>query len=106
MAARVATLKEDVRTYLHGAIGVRKDGTLVQSYNGPAENIRPETHAERRLVRKLDQGSVVFVVRVKRDGTWGNSRPCAACEWAMRARRVKKVVYSIGPDEWGTMEFR
>jgi len=93
------------RAYL-GAVGIRSDGTIVTSFNGCAENRKPEIHAERRLVAKLNSGSTVYVARIRRDdGSLAMAKPCKRCENAMRHRGVKKVIYSIGPNEYGTIEF-
>jgi len=62
-------------------------------------------HAELRLLLNApvekSKGSLVVVVRRKKDGTMGLARPCAVCELALREAGVKKVIYSIGgtPDE-------
>lgn len=105
-AANVSTKGMQHRRKLLGALGVRSDGTIVTSYNGCAENRKPEIHAERRLVAKLDVGSTVYVARTRReDGELAMAKPCIRCENALRHRGVKKVVYTIGPDEYGVIEF-
>ena len=93
------------RAYL-GAVGIRSDGTIVTSYNGCAENRKPPAHAEARLAKKLDVGAVVYVARTRRDnGEIAMAKPCAHCENALRHRGVRKVVYTIAENEYGTIEF-
>lgn len=51
-------------------------------------------------------GSTVYVARVRRDnGKMAMSRPCRDCERVLRSRGVRKVFYTIGPKEYGVMEF-
>ncbi len=109
MAASVAkdnSDKFDNRSFYLGAVGLRRDGVIVTAKNIAAANIVPTHHAEARVVRKLTPDSMVWVARVLRStGEWTTSRPCVGCQGRMRAVGVKKVVYTIAPDEWGTIEF-
>jgi hypothetical protein len=41
----------------------------------------------------------LFVVRIKKNGTIGNARPCYNCLDMMRAVKIRKVYYSISDDE-------
>jgi hypothetical protein len=102
MAGKMATSKEDRRTYLLGAIGIRGDGTIVRSLNGPSRVPAREAHAEYKLCRKLDHGATVFVARIRvGDGTFGNARPCQKCRKMLQSRKVKKVYYTIAHNEFG-----
>jgi|GEM_PF-1741431 tRNA(Arg) A34 adenosine deaminase TadA len=95
----------DQRTFLLGAIGLRNDDVLVSSRNVPGRDVVPDHHAEARLSRKLTPGSTVWVARVaRRDGSWAMARPCPGCEIRLRSSGVKRVVYTIGPNEWGVMD--
>ncbi len=96
LAAQVSRIKDDDRTYFHGAVGIRKDGVIVAACNGNPKEPEPKHHAEARILRKLGHGGVVFVVRTLADGTWGNSKPCVHCEIAMENRGVKNVFWSNG----------
>ena len=108
MAAEVARDKPkryDNRSFCLGAVGLRNDGVIVTAKNIAAANIVPTHHAEARVVRKLTPNSIVWVARVLRStDEWTMSRPCAGCQIRMKAAGVKKVVYTIGPDEWGTID--
>lgn len=94
LAADISRLKDDGRTYFHGAVGVRRDGVLVAAYNGNPKTPTPPAHAEARLLRKLGKGGFVFVVRTLADGTWANSLPCVDCYNALKARGVVCCWYS------------
>ncbi len=105
-AATAAIRSKDIRTFLLGAVGLRADGVFVSSRNIPA----PETtfershHAETRLARKLTPGSTVWVARVaRRDGSWAMAKPCRGCERRLRIAGVSRIVYTIGPNEWGVI---
>lgn len=103
-ATRAALRSGDTKTYLVGAAGIRQDGCLVWSGNGPAPGPTPTAHAESRLCRKLDYYATVFVLRLKRDGTFGCAKPCPRCIEALRSRAVLKVWYTTGKvGEIGTL---
>ena len=63
-------------------------------------------HAELGCILGLDrtstQGSTIYVARVNRGGDWKMSKPCSMCHEVMKYVGIKKVVYTIGEDEWGT----
>lgn len=105
LARRVAILKEDRRHFRIGAVGIRRDGVLVASSNGPTPTPNSSVHAEARLCRKLDRGSTIYVVRVDRDENYANARPCISCERIMRVRGVTRVVYTISEHEYGVIDF-
>jgi cytidine deaminase len=94
LASRIAVLRKDKRAFRLGAVGIRKDGTIVSSCNSPNTAPDVHAHAEAKLVRKLDQGSTVYVVRVSRDGTWACAKPCYECLMLMNAKRVRQVFWS------------
>lgn len=88
-----------------GAVGIRgSDGAIVASFNGNPKEVEWQHHAESRLCRKLTPGSVVAVVRIHSTGLWTMARPCPSCQRCMKRVGVKKVFYSIGPDEFGTID--
>lgn len=94
LAAQAALRLSDQKHYQVGAAAIRGDGTFVTSSNGPAPHPEPSVHAEARLCRKLDRGAVVFVMRIKRDGTLGMARPCYNCALELVRTGAKKVFYS------------
>jgi tRNA(Arg) A34 adenosine deaminase TadA len=104
IAAKFATLKEDLRTHRLGAVGVRSDGVLVGAYNAPAPDKTPLVHAEARLARKLDKGATVFVARVAKSGI-RLARPCASCQAILKAAEVERVYYTISEKEYGVIDF-
>jgi len=96
--------KEAKRHYRLGAVGLRSDGAIVTSSNIPHRVPEPNTHAERRLVKKLNWGSTVYVVRIKRDGKLAIARPCKKCQSAMLLRGIQRVYYSINEYEYGVLK--
>lgn len=105
IAAMTARSKADERTFFLGAVGIRKDGAMVKALNGPTQIPNRLAHAEARLCRKLDVGSVVYVARVSvSTGQFAISKPCNSCVKIMKSKGVKKVYYTIGPDHYGVME--
>jgi tRNA(Arg) A34 adenosine deaminase TadA len=105
LAKKTATAARDRRKYRLGAVGVRRDGAIVTSSNLPTQAPEPEAHAEARVVKKLDKGSVVYVVRVTKKDTFTMARPCKNCLNAMRFRGVKKCYYTITESEYGVILF-
>lgn len=113
LAAQVAILPpqfKDNRTYRLGSLGIRKDGVIVSARNGalfgqPPEHYKkvPQLHAEIRCLRKMDCGGIVYVSRIKADGTLALARPCPICQAFLKAKRIKKVIYSISDIEYGTL---
>lgn len=106
----IARKDEEAKYFLHSAIGVRADGAIVKARNLPVMmerkgangSVWPFMHAESLLVRKIDSGAQILVVRVRRlDGALGMSRPCKGCQCLLRAYKVKKVYYSISNLEYG-----
>lgn len=99
------------QTYRIAAIGLRDDGALVHATNkavrckSPSPKRLWDTHAETRICRKIDVGSVIFVSRVLCDGTWANARPCEGCRACLESWGVRKAYYTIGPGEFGVMGF-
>lgn len=101
MAAVKAGQREDRREFRLGAVGYRSDGTIVHASNGPTALPDANVHAEVRLAKKLDVGSVVFVARVLANGSLAMAKPCAECEIVLRAKGVSKVYYTTSS---GTIE--
>lgn len=105
IAKGAATSKNDHRNFMIGAAAIRNDGTVVRSCNGPVimfsetHKTFPAAHAEARLARKLDKGSVVFVCRVRTNGEFAMAKPCPDCMRALAARGVKRVYYTVDNDK-------
>lgn len=94
----------DNRSFMLGAVGLRRDGVLVSARNIAATDVTPSAHAEARVVKKLTCNSVVWVARVGRArGDWALARPCEKCQNRMKTAGVKKVIYTIAPNEWGVL---
>lgn len=102
-AAKIA-LKGQKRSYRLGSIGIRNDGTMVSSFNSPTRIPNPCAHSEFRLAKKLDQGAVVYVARILKSGELAMARPCRNCMRALMSRRVKRIYYSISPNEFGCIQ--
>lgn len=103
LAAQVAEHGDELRQYRLGAVGIRNDGVIVTSSNTRCRSPQKRAHAEARLVRKLNRDSVVFVVRILRNGALANAKPCPDCQKALRGRGIKKVYYSIGTCHYGVL---
>lgn len=94
------------RQHRLGAVGIRSDGATVTANNLPNTGPEIHAHAEARVVRKLDWGGTVFVVRIMRNGDFGLARPCKGCTALMKYNGVKKCYYSINNNEYGVIIFK
>lgn len=98
------------RGFQLGAIGITPEGRIYHAKNLPlivSENYFrpiPSAHAEFKLARALPRGSVVYVVRLLKNGEHAMARPCPSCMTALAHRAVKKIYYTIGPGEWGVID--
>ena len=86
--------RDDGRKFLIGAVGIRSDGVVVSARNSPAADRTPEVHAESRLCGKLTPDSVVYVVRVAKDGSFAMAKPCKACEIKLKAAGVRRAYFT------------
>jgi tRNA(Arg) A34 adenosine deaminase TadA len=85
-----------VRVYRLAAVARRADGATVWAHNADAPQPQPRGHAETRVLRKAGRGAVVFVARVRADGSLACAKPCDRCRAALRARGAVRVVYTTG----------
>ncbi len=101
-----AIKRKDGRTFFVASVGVRADGAVVKSRNESAIGRSYCSHAEARLSRKLDRGATVFVARWRRDTKdWALAKPCDNCMNILKRHKVKRVVYTVGPNKYETLRF-
>ena len=98
-------LRGSHRSFYLGAMALRKDGATVFARNAFSTSPTPNAHAEFRLCRKLDVGSIVYVARII-DSGWAMSKPCNSCMFQLKAFGVKKVYYTISPGEYGYIDVK
>lgn len=102
MAAKLAAKGDSNKNYLHGCIGIRSDGAIVKADNSLTREPVPSSHAEFRVCKKLDKGSVIYVARILRaNNEWANSKPCPTCSAYIKNSCVKAVYYTISHNEYG-----
>lgn len=102
LAAWYASRKDDRREFRLAAIGIRNDGAIVHAVNGASPELSPSTHAEARLAKKLDSGSIVYVARVLRSGEFAMARPCPRCLAVLESMHVSCVYYTTN-DGYGVI---
>lgn len=106
IAAKTAMKGDNKRSFILGALGLRKDGAMVKSFNAPTISPDRFCHAENRLAKKLDVGATVYVARVRLDNfEFGMSKPCHNCMKALIAKKVKRIYYTISNNEYGVINF-
>jgi len=98
---------EEGRSFLLGAVAIRRDQAVVQSSNGIGYFPCKLAHAEARVLKKAGKNSIVYVARVSRkDGSLVLARPCESCQSMMIRSCVKKCYYTISDNEYGVMVFQ
>ena len=105
LAKKTAIHGKDCRRYHIGAVGIRTDGTIVKSKNIPCRLPEPQAHAEARVCKKLNKGSVIYVVRIYANGDYAMARPCRTCRKIMKSNGIKRCYYSVGNNEYGVINF-
>lgn len=103
-AAKIAAESKDQnKNFFLACVALREDGTYVHSTNNTViQEKTPSAHAEARVLRKAGVGAILWVARVLKDRqTWATARPCERCQALIINKGVKKVYYTIGPDEYG-----
>lgn len=103
LAVEIANTGNLQRHYMMACVAVRRDGVIVKSTNSMVHRPATAAHAEIRTAKKAGAGAYYYVARVKRDGTWGMARPCVTCFRVLHMKRAVKIFYTIGPDEWGSI---
>ena len=115
MAAKAAE-QSGHDTFRHGAVLVKGGSILNIAANSDNHTSfgqrfrtspgRATHHAETACVLGIDkattQGSTIYTARVNKTGEWKMSKPCSMCHEVMKFVGVRKVVYTIGPEEWGS----
>lgn len=59
----------------------------------PCHNLHAEMNAIVKSKGRDLRGTTIYVARVDRSGAFGMCRPCPACECAIRARGITRVIY-------------
>jgi tRNA(Arg) A34 adenosine deaminase TadA len=83
-----------------GVVAIRKDGSIAMSNNILTQNPHPAAHAEKRILAKAGFGATLYLVRVKRDNSWGLAKPCKHCQTLIKNKKVEKVVYSVDNNQY------
>ncbi len=89
----------DTRGYSLAAIGLRGDA-VVRATNLLSLGKDLYSHAECRCLRKMGVGGVIYVARVRKDGSIGMAKPCGGCRLMCKFKKTE-VIYSIDADTWG-----
>lgn len=109
LAAKIAN-NNDGRTFNLGAVGIRSDGVIVCARNGKSFSTKTEyfiknikSHAEGRVIRKLNKNSIIYLTRIINDG-YAIAKPCDGCSILIKAKKIKKVYYTIDNYTYGVWD--
>jgi cytidine deaminase len=103
LAVQIAGQSKDEKEYYLACVAKRNDGAIVASVNHSFSGQKVFLHhAEARVLRKCDYGSILYVARVYKDReTIANAMPCSYCQNFIRNMGVKKAYYTIDQDTFG-----
>ena len=101
--AKANSYASSQKHYSFGCVALRKDGAIVTSTNIRSRHRCASAHAEARVLKKAGHGAILWVVRIDRSGNWAMAKPCVHCESFIRNKMVKRVHYTISPNEYGTL---
>lgn len=109
LAAEVADLTVDThRKAFVGAVAIRRDGVIVSARNSGVKDPNercPFAHAEYKILRKCGSRAIIYVARMRRDGSLALAKPCDTCHVYLRSRNVEAVYYTVSDYEWGGFKF-
>ncbi len=74
---------------------------------GNPENYKAGRHSESELLRRIKiplKNISIFNVRVDNNGNEAMAKACANCEKLLRKNGLKRLVYTIAPNEYGILE--
>ena len=118
MLARTAYEKSPEDSSKHAAAIVYKNELVTIAWNEfkthplqakfTLDDSRTYLHAEINVIRKslnhlslLELSkSTLYVARIMKSGEWGMSCPCKACQQAIIAFDINKVIYTTNPNEY------
>lgn len=105
MAGKIATSKDDRRSFLLGSIAVRGDGAIVSAVNSISQEPNRLLHSEYRISKKLDHGATVYVARIRLlNGERAMAKPCHDCFRVLVSKKVKRIYYTISNNEYGVID--
>lgn|SRR3990167_7686614 len=93
----------DIKRHQHGAVILAPNGSVVAvgvNIRGKGYSSRFSLHAEEmaiiRAARKggVPKRSLIFIARLKADGTWGLSAPCGKCEFVIKSAGILHTEYT------------
>lgn len=104
MSKRLERLKEAAYKEALKSTGIQRHGAIILGNGGcilakAFNNYDNGYHAEVRALKRIphdakESAKEIIVVRARRNQKFGLSKPCAACEAALRAANILVVYYS------------
>lgn len=90
---KIAT-KSDHEQFKHATLVFRGGTLIAQGWNyGPSHS---EVHAIEKAWGNRRKNLSILNIRIRRDGSFGNARPCETCWAYCKENRVHTVTYSTG----------
>ena len=82
------------------------DPGLIEDFDDP--RCRVATHAEEHALSLCGdpRGATIYVARIGRNNEIGMSKPCSKCSVHLHRAGVKKVVYTVGSQQYEESKVR
>ncbi len=105
--AKKTALHSDHPDHIHGSVIVKKNRIVGLGYNSNRTHTK-STHPHRRVHSELSailntqkqdlSGCELYIIRLKKDGSLGFSKPCVFCKKLLQSVGIEKVHYSTDVD--------
>lgn len=92
----------DNKQHKHGAVLVANGRVLAVGLNTERRGFFPSRHAEWHAIREhLDSKGILYVARIRKNGTIGPSKPCTYCmNQLVNYSQVRDVFYTVDAPDW------
>lgn len=84
--------KSNHKQHRHAAFVV--SGGAIVAFKSNFNKVHAEVRALECLWPSMRKGTKVYSIRFRKDGTFGNAKPCPKCEEYLRQNGVKTVFYT------------
>lgn len=111
MSKRLERLKEAAYKEALKSTGIQRHGAIIVGNGGrilakACNNYDNGYHAEVRALKRIphdakDCAVEIMVVRARKNQKWGLSKPCPACQIALKAAKIKVVYFSTNGEILG-----
>jgi deoxycytidylate deaminase len=96
--ATKAAMKSQHHQHRLGSVLIRGSNVISTGHN--FSTVHSEHDCINRAFKSGTEGTIIIVVRVRRNGTMGMSRPCVCCLGRLINAGVERVIYTTNDGEY------